>query len=87
MMQIILSRGEDGGAAKEWVNRTMKWDFERVAPQHLNVPSNNIGPKEYSETFQFACDKVNMVRFCDEDVKFLMEAEEGFWVFQFTKNN
>ena len=24
MTQIILSRGEDGKAAKEWVNRTMK---------------------------------------------------------------
>ena len=38
MMKIILSRGEDGEAAKEWVNRTMKWDFERLVLQHLNVP-------------------------------------------------
>lgn len=86
IIQIILSRGEDGKAAKEWVNKITKWDFERVIPQHLNAPLNNIGPKEFAETFQFVYDKVNMVRFCDEDVKFLREAEEGFLSFSVYKS-
>ena len=64
----------------------MEWDFEHVEPQHLNAPLSNIGPKEFAETFQFARDKVSKVRFCDEDVKFLREAEEGVLSFSVCKS-
>ncbi len=111
IIQIILARGSDGGAARQWVEKITGsggsvgsgssgssgsegggssessasgggggWNFERVVPQHLNAPLV-IGPKEFREAFAFAFNGRNDVRFCDEDVKFLRSAEEGFLSF------
>ena len=80
IIQIILSRGNDGEATQRWVDKVVKWDFVRVVPQHLNAPLA-IGPKEFAEPFEFIAEGRNKVRFCDEDVKFLRSAEESFLSF------
>eukprot|EP00873_Tetraselmis_striata_P045854 jgi/Tetstr1/466118/TSEL_010681.t1 len=84
ILQIILSRGGDGGATLRWVDKVKQWDFERVVPAHFNAPLN-IGPAEFSETYDFIRRGANEVRFCDEDVRFLRGAEEGFLNFSVYK--
>ena len=84
ILQIILSRGGDGGATLEWVDKVKQWDFERVIPAHFNAPLA-IGPAEFSETFDFIRRGSNEVRFCDEDVRFLRGAEESFLNFSVFK--
>ncbi|EOD38128.1 hypothetical protein EMIHUDRAFT_200596 [Emiliania huxleyi CCMP1516] len=59
------------------LNRTVqRWDFERVVPAHLDAPIA-MGPAQFAEPFDFARDGGNEVRFCDEDVALLREAEKG----------
>ena len=45
-------------------------------PAHLDAPIA-IGPKEFAEPFQFARNGGNEIRFCDEDIALLREAEKG----------
>lgn len=85
IIQIILSRGNSGQATQEWVNKVKQWNFRRVIPQHLDAPLA-VGPDEFAKTFSFIEKGVNEVRFCDEDVKFLREAEEGFLNFSVYKS-
>ena len=56
--------------------QVQRWDFERVIPAHLDAPLA-IGPAEFAKPFQFAANGGNEVRFCDEDVALLREAERG----------
>jgi len=77
IIQIILARGNSGQATQEWVDKVSQWKFGRVIPQHLDAPLT-MGPKEFRSNFEFIAKGVNEVRFCDEDVQFLREAEEGF---------
>jgi len=37
-----------------------------------------MNPVDFRSNFDFIAKRVNEVRFCDEDVRFLREAEEGF---------
>ena len=76
IIQIILNRGVADGSLKEWVAKVQRWDFERVVPAHLDAPIA-IGPKEFAEPFQFARNGGNEIRFCDEDIALLREAEKG----------
>ena len=76
IVQIILSRGDSGKATLEWVDRVKQWKFDKVIPAHLDAPLA-IGPKEFSETYDFIRKGENRVRYCDEDVAFLRAAEEG----------
>eukprot|EP00288_Rhodomonas_lens_P017509 CAMPEP_0177696746 /NCGR_PEP_ID=MMETSP0484_2-20121128/4143_1 /TAXON_ID=354590 /ORGANISM="Rhodomonas lens, Strain RHODO" /LENGTH=439 /DNA_ID=CAMNT_0019207735 /DNA_START=193 /DNA_END=1512 /DNA_ORIENTATION=- len=85
IIEIILSRGGDGQATQEWVDKVARWDFERVVPAHLNAPLD-IGPREFEEPFAFIKKGKNEVRFCDEDVAFLRFAEEGFLSFSVFKS-
>ena len=85
IIHIILARGGDGGEARRWVDRVGGWQFDRVIPQHLN-DHLNVGPEEFKRTFEFAFRGENRVKFCDEDVKFLREAEEGFLSFSVFKS-
>jgi len=86
IIQIILSRGTR--QVKDWLNVVKSWDFTRVVPMHLDAPLDNVGPKEFGETFDLFVNynnedsnidenNANFVRFCDEDVQFLRKAEEG----------
>ena len=86
IIQIILARGNSGEATLEWVKKVAKWPFRRVIPQHLDAPLA-LGPEEFTKTFAFIEKGINEVRFCDEDVKFLREAEEGFLNFSVYKSN
>jgi hypothetical protein len=63
-----------------------QWPFTRIIPQHLNAPIT-ISPKEFEDVFSFINEGKNIVRFCDDDVKFLREAEEGFLNFSVYKSN
>jgi len=85
IIQIILARGNSGQATLEWVNKVKQWDFRRVIPQHLDAPLS-VGPDQFVQSFSFIEKGVNEVRFCDEDVKFLREAEEGFLNFSVYKS-
>lgn len=76
IVQIILSRGNSGEATLEWVDKVSKWSFERVIPAHLDAPLN-IGPKEFSATYDFIRKGKNEVRYCNNDLKVLQKAEEG----------
>ena len=76
IVQIILSRGNSGEATLEWVNKVKKWPFTRVIPAHLDAPLN-IGPEEFSATYDFIRKGKNEVRYCNNDVKVLQKAEEG----------
>ena len=76
IVQIILSRGNSGETTLEWVNKVQKWSFERVIPAHLDAPLN-IGPKEFSATYDFIRKGKNEVRYCNNDVVVLQKAEEG----------
>jgi hypothetical protein len=76
IVQIILSRGNSGEATLAWVDKVKKWSFERVIPAHLDAPLN-IGPKEFSATYDFIRKGQNEVRYCNDDVKVLQKAEEG----------
>ena len=61
-----------------------RWKFDRVVPQHLDAPLA-IGPAEFAKPFQFAANGGNEVRFCDEDVALLREAERGPLAFSVSK--
>ena len=75
IIQIILARGPE--ALTAWVNTIQQWNFERVIPQHLDAPLK-LGPKQFAATYDFLkTPGSNLVRFCDEDVRFLRFAEEG----------
>mmetsp|Transcript_11781 Transcript_11781/g.29853 ORF Transcript_11781/g.29853 Transcript_11781/m.29853 type:complete len:468 (-) Transcript_11781:93-1496(-) len=76
IVQIILSRGNSGEATLEWVDKVKQWPFKRVIPAHLDAPLN-IGPKEFSTTYDFIRNGKNQVRYCNNDVKVLQKAEEG----------
>jgi len=76
IIQIILNRGVADGSLRQWVARVMEWKFERVVPAHLDAPLA-MGPKEFGQPFDFAREGGNVVRFCDEDVALLREAEKG----------
>ena len=76
IVQIILSRGNSGEATLEWVDKVKQWPFKRVIPAHLDAPLN-IGPKEFSATYDFIRNGRNQVRYCNNDVKVLQKAEEG----------
>lgn len=86
IIQIILARGDSGQATKAWADKVSRWRFERVIPQHLDAPLK-MGPKEFRSNFDFIDRGVNEVRFCDEDVRFLREAEEGFLNFSVYKSS
>ena len=86
IVQIILSRGNSGQETLRWVNKVKQWPFTRIIPQHLNAPIA-ISPKEFEDVFSFINEGRNIVRFCDDDVKFLREAEEGFLNFSVYKSN
>mmetsp|Transcript_3777 Transcript_3777/g.8279 ORF Transcript_3777/g.8279 Transcript_3777/m.8279 type:complete len:534 (-) Transcript_3777:11-1612(-) len=85
IIQIILARGNSGAATLEWVEKVGRWPFRRVIPQHLDAPLN-MDPEAFANTFSFIEKGVNGVRFCDEDVKFLRYAEEGFLNFSVYKS-
>ena len=76
IIQIILNRGVGDGSLQAWVRKVQRWKFDRVVPQHLDAPLA-IGPAEFAKPFQFAANGGNEVRFCDEDVALLREAERG----------
>lgn len=76
IVQIILSRGDSGKATLEWVDKVKTWEFDNVIPAHLEAPLS-IGPKEFSDTYDFIRNGANEVRYCDDDVAFLRAAEEG----------
>ena len=76
IIQIILNRGVGDGSLQAWVRKVQRWKFDRVVPQHLDAPLA-IGPAEFAKPFQFAASGGNEVRFCDEDVALLREAERG----------
>ncbi|GMH52589.1 hypothetical protein TrRE_jg7907 [Triparma retinervis] len=85
IIEIILSRGDSGAEARRWVDRVTRWDFERVVPAHLDAELK-IGREGFREAFEFAYEGRNKVRFCDEDARFLREAEEGFLNFAVYKS-
>lgn len=85
IIQIILSRGNSGQDTLTWVNKVKRWPFTRIIPQHLNGPIT-LSPNEFADIFSFISEGSNTVRFCDEDVKFLREAEEGFLNFSVYKS-
>ena len=58
------------------MDKVTSWDFERVVPAHLDAPLA-LGPKDFAAPFDFAKRGGNEVRFCDEDVALLREAERG----------
>ena len=64
------------GSLRRWVSTVQRWDFERVVPAHLDAPIA-LGPAQFAEPFDFARGGGNEVRFCDEDVALLREAERG----------
>ncbi|CAH0373571.1 unnamed protein product [Pelagomonas calceolata] len=76
IIQIILNRGVADGSLKTWVDRVCGWDFDTVVPAHLDAPIK-ASPKDFREPFQFYKSGSNDVRFCDEDVALLREAERG----------
>ena len=76
IIQIILNRGIDDGSLQKWVDRVCGWDFDTVVPAHLDAPVK-ASPKDFREPFQFYKSGSNDVRFCDEDVALLREAERG----------
>ena len=84
IIQIILNRGVAGGELQRWVERVQRWSFERVVPAHLDAPLA-LGPREFAEPFGFARNGGNEVRFCDEDVALLREAERGPLAFSVAK--
>ena len=54
-----------------------EWDFDTVVPQHLDAPLSLTGA-QFAEVFlTFSNNGGNAVRFCDEDVALLREAERG----------
>ena len=71
-----VRRGVADGSLRRWVSTVQRWDFERVVPAHLDAPIA-LGPAQFAEPFDFARDGGNEVRFCDEDVALLREAEKG----------
>mmetsp|Transcript_19983 Transcript_19983/g.32507 ORF Transcript_19983/g.32507 Transcript_19983/m.32507 type:complete len:367 (-) Transcript_19983:86-1186(-) len=76
IIQIILNRGVGDGSLQRWLDTVRQWDFQRVVPAHLDGPLD-IGPDQFVEPFQFATSGRNEIRFCDEDVALLREAEAG----------
>ena len=76
IIQIILNRGVADDSLKTWVDRVCGWDFDTVVPAHLDAPVKAT-PADFREPFQFASRGMNDVRFCDEDVALLREAERG----------
>lgn len=84
IIQIILNRGVGDGSLQRWVEKVQRWSFDRVVPAHLDAPLA-VGPKEFGEPFDFARNGGNEVRFCDEDVALLREAERGPLAFSVAK--
>ena len=76
IIQIILNRGVADDSLKTWVDRVCGWDFDTVVPAHLDAPVKAT-PADFREPFQFYKSGSNDVRFCDEDVALLREAERG----------
>ncbi len=76
IIQIILNRGVSDKSLETWVDRVCGWDFDTVVPAHLDAPVKAT-PADFREPFQFASRGMNDVRFCDEDVALLREAERG----------
>ena len=60
-----------------WLTKVKQWDFNTVVPAHLDAPLS-LSPSEFAEPFEaFSKNGGNEVRFCDEDVALLREAELG----------
>ena len=76
IIQIILNRGVADGSLQRWLDVVTSWGFERVVPCHLDAPLK-LGPREFAEPFKFAARGGNEMRYCDEDVSLLREAERG----------
>ena len=76
IIQIILNRGVSDKSLETWVDRVCGWDFDTVVPAHLDAPVKAT-PADFREPFQFYKSGSNDVRFCDEDVALLREAERG----------
>ena len=86
IIQIILNRGVGDGSLRAWVKKVQRWPFERVVPAHLDAPLA-IGPTQFAEPFDFARNGGNEVRFCDEDVALLREAENGPLAFSVSRTS
>ena len=86
IIQIILNRGVADGSLMRWVRKVQQWKFERVVPAHLDAPLA-IGPSEFAEPFEFARNGGNEMRFCDEDIALLRQAELGPLAFSVGKTN
>lgn len=86
IIQIILNRGVADGTLQRWVATVQQWDFERVVPAHLDAPIA-IGPQQFAEPFDFARNGGNEIRFCDEDIALLREAERGPLAFSVAKTS
>ena len=76
IVQIILARGVGDGSLRTWVNKVKRWGFDTVVPAHLDAPLR-AGPDVFAAAFDFAKDGESRVRFCDEDIALLREAESG----------
>ncbi|GMH59768.1 hypothetical protein TrST_g1589 [Triparma strigata] len=77
IIQIILNRGLADGSLREWVEKVKRWDFDLVIPQHLDAPLA-LTPAQFASPFEsFSKNGGNEMRFCDEDVALLREAERG----------
>jgi len=83
IIQIILARDPD--EVQRWLSVVSKWNFKRVVPMHLDAPLA-LNPSNFGDAFEFVRSGKNKVRFCDEDVQFLREAEEGFLNFSVYKS-
>jgi len=86
IIQIILNRGVADGSLLAWVAKVQSWEFERVVPAHLDAPIS-IGPADFGAPFDFAARGGNEVRFCDEDVALLRQAELGPLAFSVGKTS
>ena len=76
IVQIILARGVGDGSLRTWVDKVKRWGFDTVVPAHLDAPLR-AGPDVFAAAFDFAKDGESRVRFCDEDIALLREAESG----------
>jgi len=77
IVQIILNRGLADDSLQAWVEKVKRWEFDTVVPQHLDAPLA-LTPAQFAASFEaFPRNGGNEVRFCDEDVALLREAERG----------
>ena len=61
IVQIILSRGDSGGALRRWVDTVTRWDFDTIVPAHLDAPIA-AGPRVFAKTFDYAANTANEAR-------------------------